>query len=154
MTSTYMQIKQIGEGSCWGCTEGCPATYAEWGCRTSYRVDFKMVKNPFASAFSENGPVLKSSNKDVILPLLGLFAVTYCQHNICQYDCLYQAVIDLMNGPEFMFGHQTRPDIELPDCPEVFNFVDFVNDWLDDMWEKYYGDNFPDEPADASMLVE
>lgn len=151
-TGYLSSMKQIYEGSCWGCTPECPPEYAEWGCRSNYVVNFKLTKNPLASALTADGPVLMSNNKELLLPLLTLFSITYCQHNICQYECLYQAVVDLTNGPEFMFGHQTRPDIELPDCPDVLNFVDFVNDWLDAMWEKYYGDNFPDEEPDASMI--
>lgn len=78
---------------------------------------------------------------------LGLFTLTFCQNNVCSYECLSQFIADIANGPEFAFGGPTHPDSPrpLPECPDVPNFVDFVNKWLNDMREFWYGDNFPPE---------
>lgn len=142
----YSQYRRVSDCSCWGCYEGCHPLYVEWGCRGSMNISFSLVKLPSASGMSQViRPEAFYDNGELLKQLFGLYIATFCNRNVCNYDCLYQWVADIMNGPEYMFGHKTRPDIELPDCPDIPNFVDFVNDTLDTLWEYYYGDNFPDD---------
>jgi len=78
--------------------------------------------------------------------LIAFWVINFCMKNSCSYGCLQQLIEDVMNGPDFMFGHPTRPDSgELADCPDVYTFIDFVNEYLDTMWEHFYGDNFQDK---------
>jgi len=151
-TGYYGWYGAVMDSSCWGCTPDCPPAYAEYGCKTTMTKNFKLIKNPFVKTLAERPEIATAENrKELVQILFGLWFINYCNTNICDYDCLYQGVVDFFNGKEFAFGHQTRPDIELPPCPDVANFADFVNDWLDAMWEYYYGDNFPD---DASFEAE
>jgi hypothetical protein len=145
-TGYFSAYRSVGEGSCWGCYPECDPAYAEWGCKQTLTVSFKMIKNPFVKPLALRPEVATAENRnEIIQAMLGIWVATYCNRNICDYDCLYQGVVDFFNGREYAYGKPTSPDIELPPCPDVVTFVDFVNNWLDAMWEYYYGDNFPDE---------
>lgn len=150
-TGYYTKWFQVGEGSCCSCNPDCPPAYGNIGCRKTFTVNFTIFKKATASLRMDNlegASFLKANDGQLIKTLLAFWWIDYCTRNVCNYECLAQAVEDFVNGPEYMFGRPTRPDIELSECPDVPNFVDFVNNWLEEMWEFYYGDNFPDEAGE------
>ena len=78
--------------------------------------------------------------------LIAFWVINFCINNNCEYGCLQQLIEDVSNGPDYMFGRPTRPDSgEHADCPDLVTFVDWVNQYLFDMWDHFYGGNFPDE---------
>lgn len=146
----FTSYRRVGEYSCCSCYPECPPAYGWIGCRSSYIVNFNLIAQPMASGMSTTlRPEVMAGNGQLLIPLVGMYFATFCNRNACDYDCLYQWAVDVANGPEYMFGKPTRPDIELPPCPDVPNFADFVNNTLDALWEYWYGDNFPDDTPEA-----
>jgi hypothetical protein len=53
-----------------------------------------------------------------------------------------------MNGPEMGLGRPIYPEGPRPytyECPDFLNFEELVNLLIDELFDKLYGDNFPEE---------
>jgi hypothetical protein len=87
--------------------------------------------------------------KGEILTLFGLWLPMYCnRQGGCDYECLGQAIEDFMNGPEMGLGRPIYPEGPRPytyECPDFLNFEELVNLLIDELFDKLYGDNFPEE---------
>jgi len=149
-TGFWTKWFQVYEGSCCSCYPECPPEYGNIGCRKTYTVNFKIVKKLTASesmtplAVKPEVAQLVSDRRAIISALIPLMLVNYCsgQASGCQYECVYQAVADFFNGRELFLGYPTSPNPpELPECPP--DFADLVNEIIYNIWEFFYGDNFP-----------
>lgn len=151
----FTALKQIYDGTCCSCNPECPPEYGYIACAKKITVNWILFKRA-GSVSSGELPLavdperveIAADQTTMLFSLLGLFTFKFCvlDGNACDYECLYQFAYDWANGREVAYGHHIYPEPrELPACPEGSSFADFVNDWLDAMFDKYYGDNFPDE---------
>jgi len=132
----------MNHSTCEGCTKYCSMNQED---SDHDGIGDACEGGSFQASMASSRSIAINNN---VLNLFALWLPMYCAaQGGCDYECLGQAIEDFMDGRDNFMGRPTTPEPKplTYECPEFMNFQELVNLLLDNMFDLFYGNNFPEE---------